>query len=816
MKNNFLVRFYRNLRLQSKMNLIILIAVAIPMVTVTLFLMTRMYRMITAEALRNEQIAAAEASPVIRSDIRSVIDATDSLQSLYNYQLLFRSTLYGEPESTLDTINTESFQQSIADTLAGTAVDQVRFYVDLDASAECFSEENAEVFQPLSSITSTYWYGIFYGSHPSSLFCPRFYLSDREVHELGDCAYIRPLYIRTMSGLSVRAYMAAYFSSEILEQTMIDNLSAQGSVSYITSSRDAVVTSTDKSLSGRYYVTYDDIRTNLMTSNGFISRTFGDEEVYMSCYYLPEADWFLVTVTPSMPLRKATVKLWGQILLMWALAVAGGLVISSFLSHSLSRRISRVSDRMSLVRNAAPVPMESADANDEIGDLTDSYNYMARQINLLMDDQRRSSEELRIAEFKSLQAQINPHFLYNTMEMINWMAQQGRTKETNAAIRDLSSFYRLTLSRKTPISTLEEELEHVSTYVRLQNMRFENGIDFVVDIPESMYEYRIPRLTFQPVVENAILHGILEKESHRGTIVLTGWVENGTVVILISDDGVGIPPDKLRDILRKKTDSSDSSGKGNHIAIYNTHRRLQILFGSEYGLHYSSERGKGTEVEIRLPAFTEDTPLEPRESAKDLPGMAARANSEIVRKKFEIQKLHELSDDLSKNEQIYILTHTIDGTYPEHSHDYWELNYVCRGTFSDIVNGYSYSLKPGDLLIINKKSRHSLECRDEDNLIINICVNADFASHTLAKQLGGNDRVAAMLHDRGPLDIPCLYYPSGHIVRAQSVIADLIEQYAEAGFHDSEEVERLIVRLFETLSEAEPGADPEEYRRQYV
>lgn len=166
-----------------------------------------------------------------------------------------------------------------------------------------------------------------------------------------------------------------------------------------------------------------------------------------------------------------------------------------------------------------------------------------------MADQAKAAEELRIAEFHSLQAQINPHFLYNTMDMINWLAQQGRTDDVSTAVQSLSRFYKLTL---------------------------------------------------QPLIENAVLHGILEKDDKTGTIVLTGWIEDTSIVLLISDDGVGIPSEKLSAIL---SGNGNSTSGGTNIAVYNTHRRLQILYGSDYGLTYSSTPGSGTEVEIRIPAI---------------------------------------------------------------------------------------------------------------------------------------------------------------------------------------------------------------------
>ena len=241
---------------------------------------------------------------------------------------------------------------------------------------------------------------------------------------------------------------------------------------------------------------------------------------------------------------------------------------------------------MQTVRHGPPTPMESPQAHDEIGNLIDTYNYMTRKMEELMEKQAKAAEDLRIAEFNSLQAQINPHFLYNTMDMINWMALQGQTDEISHAVQSLSRFYKLTLSRKKGISTIARELEHVTIYVQLQNMRYHDSIELITDIPDELSEYQIPKLTLQPVVENSILHGILEKESKSGTIVITGWMENEDIVLLISGKG-------------------KSQSGGTNIAVYNTHRRLQILYGNNYGLTYSSKPGEGTEVEIRFPAHRE-------------------------------------------------------------------------------------------------------------------------------------------------------------------------------------------------------------------
>jgi len=376
-----------------------------------------------------------------------------------------------------------------------------------------------------------------------------------------------------------------------------DNLSLEGSVSYIVNERDAIVATSNPSLSGIYRLDYDTIKDSFMSSNNFIERNILDTKVYAGFYSISNTDWFMVTILPSPPLIHESNRLMLQIFLLLALFFA------NVLAHSITGRLSSVIQQMQSVRHGPPTPMESPSAHDEIGDLIDTYNYMTRKMDELMDKQAKAAEDLRIAEFNSLQAQINPHFLYNTMDMINWMALQGQTDEISHAVQSLSRFYKLTLSRKKGISTIASELEHVTIYVQLQNMRYHDSIELITDIPDELSEYQIPKLTLQPVVENSILHGILEKDSKSGTIVITGWMEDADIVLLISDDGVGISPEILSTILSGK---GNSQSGGTNIAVYNTHRRLQILYGKDYGLAYSSKPGEGTEVEIRFPAHREE------------------------------------------------------------------------------------------------------------------------------------------------------------------------------------------------------------------
>ena len=220
----------------------------------------------------------------------------------------------------------------------------------------------------------------------------------------------------------------------------------------------------------------------------------------------------------------------------------------------------------------------------------------------MMDREAEAAKALRLSEFKALQAQINPHFLYNSLDMINWLARAGELEQVSEGIQALGRFYKLTLSKKDTMGTVDKETEHAALYVKLQNMRYENRIRFVVDIDENIQSCVMPKLVFQPLVENAILHGIMEREDKQGDLLLAGWRDGDDLVFLLSDNGVGMTEEQIERIMRPDASAAQSAGKaGTNIGIYNTHERLQLYYGSQYGLTYESTPGAGTDVYIRIP-----------------------------------------------------------------------------------------------------------------------------------------------------------------------------------------------------------------------
>ena len=596
---------YLNLRLQTKFTIALISIVLLPAFLTVFLFYGKLYNMVVSNTIRQEQDASAKTAPLIERTMDTILATTRNITGQTFFQELFYMPVSDSAKELASSNHAIDFKNAIRRLTTDSIVTDVRIYVDFPEELETLDDDpNTEnILAPISQAKGTYWYGIFQGNRENQeMFCPSFYLGSQEKKNYGDMAYICPLSLYYHSN-AYKAYLAVYFSDSKLNSILSDNLSLEGSVSYIVNERDAIVATSDQSLSGIYRLDYDTIKESFMSSNNFIERNILDTKVYAGFYSISNTDWFMVTILPAPPLIHESNHLMLQIALLYAGFLVLALIFANVLAHSITGRLSSVIRQMQTVRHGPPTPMESPQAHDEIGDLIDTYNYMTRKMYELMEKQAKAAEDLRIAEFNSLQAQINPHFLYNTMDMINWMALQGQTEEISHAVQSLSRFYKLTLSRKKGISTIARELEHVTIYVQLQNMRYHDSIELITDIPDELSEYQIPKLTLQPVVENSILHGILEKESKSGTIVITGWMENEDIVLLISDDGVGIPPEILSTILSGK---GNSQSGGTNIAVYNTHRRLQILYGKDYGLIYSSNPGEGTEVEIRFPAHREE------------------------------------------------------------------------------------------------------------------------------------------------------------------------------------------------------------------
>ncbi|SFC90278.1 sensor histidine kinase [Butyrivibrio sp. YAB3001] len=211
---------------------------------------------------------------------------------------------------------------------------------------------------------------------------------------------------------------------------------------------------------------------------------------------------------------------------------------------------------------------------------------------------KEEQKQLRKAEFELLQAQINPHFLYNTLDAIVWSAEAGNQKQVVSMVGSLSDFFRTSLNKGKEIVSIKEELQHVKSYLEIQQVRYQDILSYEINVAKDIYNYSIPKITIQPIVENALYHGIKNRRG-GGKITVTGVEEKDGIVIHVSDDGIGMDENRLSEVtLGLKQDSPD---KATVYGLYNVNERIRLNFGDEYGITIKSVKDKGTDVLIHLP-----------------------------------------------------------------------------------------------------------------------------------------------------------------------------------------------------------------------
>lgn len=238
--------------------------------------------------------------------------------------------------------------------------------------------------------------------------------------------------------------------------------------------------------------------------------------------------------------------------------------------------------------------------NDEIGELGQSFNHMIARIDQLIQMVYVEQENKRTAEMKSLQEQIKPHFLYNTLDTISWMARDYDAEDIVRLVDALTNMFRIGLSHGKDIITVKEEITHVSNYLYIQKIRYKDKLNYVIHVDESLYAIEVPKLILQPLVENAIYHGV--KAKRGGTITITGVPEGENLVFTVQDDGAGMPQEKVEELNRRMSERSVLDEKKS-FGLFYIRERIQLCYGKGYGVHVESTLGEGTRVTITLPLY---------------------------------------------------------------------------------------------------------------------------------------------------------------------------------------------------------------------
>ena len=310
--------------------------------------------------------------------------------------------------------------------------------------------------------------------------------------------------------------------------------------------------------------------------------------------------WKVVGVMPMDDLALNSIKTKLLIVFMIAFILFILTIINSYISSKITDPIKELEKSVKKIEEGDLKTEIHQNGSYEIRHLGVSIQNMARQIQRLMDDIVAEHESKRKSEFDTLQSQINPHFLYNTLDIIVWMIENEKQDEAVRAVTALARFFRISLSKGKSIITVADELEHVRNYLMIQHMRYKNKFTYTIEAEEEVLSLASLKLMLQPLVENAIYHG-MEFMDGDGEIRIRAWRQNSELFLCVEDNGLGMTPEQVKALF---SDTSHvSSRRGSGIGVKNVNERIRLYFGSGYGLMIESEPDEGTKVTAHLPAI---------------------------------------------------------------------------------------------------------------------------------------------------------------------------------------------------------------------
>ncbi|MFC2280043.1 MAG: sensor histidine kinase [Treponema socranskii subsp. buccale] len=343
-----------------------------------------------------------------------------------------------------------------------------------------------------------------------------------------------------------------------------------------------------------HHLDKDGIYRRLFTGDvGFFRGTIDGSVCLITHYASPRG--ILVSVYPfNEILNKSNVTGTTTVLLLFLFAIAAAALFIGQLTRALTAPLESLAESMRRVEHGElGIEIENV-RDDEIGILTNQFNKMSRHIRTLINEVYEIKLAKKEAEFKALQAQINPHFLYNTLDAVYWLAKIEMAPKTAKSVYALSMFFKLGLNGGQTVSTVRTEVEYLKNYLEILSIRYDTPLDVAIDIDPELMNCISTHLMLQPIVENAIIHGIAES-NRPGRIIVKGEKKRKNIVIAVSDNGIGMSKERCRTVLKTNVSRDRSFG------IRNVHESIKLLFGNTYGLTIRSEPEKGTTVFIQFP-----------------------------------------------------------------------------------------------------------------------------------------------------------------------------------------------------------------------
>ena len=390
----------------------------------------------------------------------------------------------------------------------------------------------------------------------------------------------------------------------LIDEQVLEDLYAPAitgaSTIYIYDENGYIVSHSDKNMVGKQFVDAGRME-ELYGLNSYSMITKLGHKYLLSTYLDAATGWTIVEEIPSVQIFGVLDDMYQMIAAILAGCLFFSLLIALYLSKRISDPLSRLSEAMDAFNGRDYRPISTDTGTQETDDLGRSFNNMAREITRLMDTVEDQEREKRITEMNFLRAQINPHFLYNTLFSIRCTVEIGRYRQAVDMIEAFTDLLKSTLKRTGDTVSLQEEFESTRKYLVVQKMRYGDNVNFEMDLGEDTAQCRVPPLILQPLVENAIFHG-LEARDGADMIVVTSEIEDEDLLITVSDDGAGMDAETLDRVCTKITEwSRGKVAQSDSIGLANVHRRIRLNYGEPYGISINSIPDIGTTVTVRLP-----------------------------------------------------------------------------------------------------------------------------------------------------------------------------------------------------------------------
>lgn len=342
------------------------------------------------------------------------------------------------------------------------------------------------------------------------------------------------------------------------------------------------------------HVTYKD---------GSTRETFNGEEHLVSIKTVSYTGWKIVCVMPYSTSVFGTYKTQYYVVMIACAIMLLMIFLSQVISIQITRPIKNLTESIRFTEDGTLNPDIYIGGNTDVEYLGRTLKDMVAQLRKLMDDLVTEQEDKRKTELDALQSQINPHFLYNTLDSIVWMIEGEQYDDAVFMITQLASLFRISLSKGKTVISIEDELKHAQHYMNIQKVRYKDKFEINFDVDPMIYQYRIVKLVLQPILENAIYYGV-DGLDGEGIITVKGWMEDNDIYISIRDNGLGMSEEDVKRLLTGEARREKKHGSG--VGLINVHKRIQLHFGMEYGLIVESVPDEGTTVTVHVPKIAEE------------------------------------------------------------------------------------------------------------------------------------------------------------------------------------------------------------------